>query len=107
MKDSSIGILTDRSLVKMLHPSVPTSGPVWYSVEEHPHKKKVFKQGPGSTVYSANSEQVFDTKDFNTASHRKTKTFQQSKWFNDDCRAAKREFKTARNIFLRAKNDDN
>ena len=54
-----------------------------------------------------NSEQVFGTKDFHTATHRKPKKIQQSEWFNDDCCAAKREFKSARNIFVRAKNNDN
>ena len=58
-------------------------------------------------MYDKNIEQVFGTKDLNASSHRKHKIKPQSEWFNNECRAAKSEFKTARNIFLRTKNDEN
>ena len=59
-----------------------------------------------TTFMYENSEQVFGTKDYNASSHCKHKIKPQSEWFNNECRAAKSEFKTARNIFLRTKNDE-
>ena len=51
---------------------------------------------------------MFGTKSCSTAKNRNShNSFKQSEWFNSDCRTTKREFKTARNSFLRDKNDAN
>ena len=61
-----------------------------------------------TTFMNENSEQVFGTKGCSTAKNRNShNSFKQSEWFNSDCRTAKREFKTARNLFIRDKNDAN
>ena len=58
-----------------------------------------------TTYMYENSEQVFGTNNSHAPTHRKPNT-QHSEWFNNECRTTKKEFKAARNIFLRSKKDD-
>lgn len=60
-----------------------------------------------TTFMNENSKHVFGSVNFRTATNSTAKKFKQSEWFNNDCKIAKREFKTARNALLRGKNDAN
>ena len=58
-----------------------------------------------TSFMNENSEHVFGSMNFRADTNRTSKNYKQSEWFNNDCKIAKREFKTARNTFLRDKND--